>query len=44
MLALGVLTGLAEREDLAPHADVVLPNIGHIAGWLAQRAGGLADR
>jgi phosphoglycolate phosphatase len=44
MLAIGVLTGVAERADLAPHADVVLPNIGHIAGWLAQRAGGLAIR
>ncbi len=40
MLAIGVLTGVAEKADLAPHADVVLPNIGHIAGWLAQRAGG----
>ena len=39
MLAIGVLTGVAEKGDLAPHADVVLPNIGHIAGWLAQRAG-----
>ncbi len=44
MLAIGVLTGVAEQADLAPHADVVLPDIGHLAGWLAQRAGGLADR
>jgi phosphoglycolate phosphatase len=44
MLAIGVLTGVAEKADLAPYADVVLPNIGHIAGWLAQRASGLADR
>jgi phosphoglycolate phosphatase len=44
MLAIGVLTGVAEEGDLAPHADVVLPNIGHIAGWLAQRAGGRAER
>ena len=44
MLAIGVLTGVAERADLAPHADAVLPDIGHLAGWLAQRAGGLAGR
>jgi phosphoglycolate phosphatase len=44
MLAIGVLTGVAERADLAPHADVVLPDIGHIASWLAQRAGGHAGR
>lgn len=44
MLAIGVLTGVAEESDLAPHADVVLPNIGHIAAWLAQRADGLAER
>ncbi|MEO1579525.1 MAG: HAD-IA family hydrolase, partial [Pseudomonadota bacterium] len=30
----GVLTGLAERADLAPLADVVVPDIGHLPGWL----------
>ena len=30
----GVLTGLASREDLAPLAEVVLPDIGHLAAWL----------
>lgn len=35
MTTIGVLTGLAPLEVLAPHADVVLPNIGHIPGWLA---------
>ncbi|MEO0703271.1 MAG: HAD family hydrolase [Pseudomonadota bacterium] len=29
----GVLTGLAERADLAPLADVVVPDIGHLPGW-----------
>ncbi|MEL6644237.1 MAG: HAD family hydrolase [Pseudomonadota bacterium] len=30
----GVLTGLAEREDLAPMADVVMADIGGLPGWL----------
>lgn len=34
MVAIGVLTGVAEAADLAPYADVVLPNIGHLAAWL----------
>lgn len=34
MRAVGVLTGLAEAETLAPLADVVLPNIGHLPIWL----------
>ena len=38
MTCIAVLTGLAPREELAPHADVVLPDIGHLPGWLA-RAG-----
>jgi phosphoglycolate phosphatase len=29
-----VLTGLAEKEELAPFADVVLADIGHIPDWL----------
>ncbi|MDU8945216.1 HAD family hydrolase [Ovoidimarina sediminis] len=35
----GVLTGVAVHHDLAPHADVVLPDIGHLPGWLDTQAG-----
>lgn len=38
MRRLGVLTGMASHQDLAPHADAVLPDIGHIPEWL-DRAG-----
>ncbi|MEQ3672992.1 HAD family hydrolase [Pseudophaeobacter sp.] len=34
MTRIGVLTGMAAHGDLAPHADVVLPHIGHIPEWL----------
>ncbi|HEY9038745.1 MAG TPA: HAD family hydrolase [Roseovarius sp.] len=34
MHTLGVLTGIARAADLAPYADEVLPDIGHIPGWL----------
>ena len=34
MRTLAVLTGLAGAEDLRPHADVILPDIGHIPAWL----------
>ncbi len=34
MVTIGVLTGIAGQADLAPHADVVLPDIGHIPAWL----------
>lgn len=34
MVAVAVLTGPAEAEDLAPHADAVLPDIGHLPRWL----------
>ncbi|WP_170784249.1 HAD family hydrolase [Ruegeria lacuscaerulensis] len=37
MTTIGVLTGMAEAEALTPMADVVLPDIGHIPGWLADR-------
>lgn len=30
MYSIGVLTGMATYDDLAPYADVVLPHIGHI--------------
>lgn len=35
MATVAVLTGMAAAEVLAPHADVVLPDIGHIPNWLA---------
>ncbi|MEC3861879.1 HAD family hydrolase [Mesobacterium sp. TK19101] len=34
MRTVGVLTGPATQADLAPLADVVLPDIGHLPGWL----------
>lgn len=34
MVTIGVLTGIAQAEDLAPLADVVLPNIGALPEWL----------
>lgn len=33
---IGVLTGLATRDELQPFADVVLENIGEIPSWLDQ--------
>ncbi|NCU20053.1 HAD family hydrolase [Candidatus Falkowbacteria bacterium] len=35
MRCLGVLTGLAGADDLAPHAEAVLPDIGALPRWLA---------
>ncbi|TPE50242.1 HAD family hydrolase [Amaricoccus solimangrovi] len=34
MTTIGVLTGPASAEDLAPHADAVLPDIGALPAWL----------
>ena len=34
MTAVAVLTGIATEADLGPLADVVLPDIGHLPGWL----------
>lgn len=34
MLTVGVLTGLADSEELAPYADVILPDIGDLPDWL----------
>ncbi|MEP2534146.1 HAD family hydrolase [Shimia sp.] len=34
MQTIAVLTGMAGTADLAPYADVVLPDIGHIETWL----------
>jgi len=40
MRCVGVLTGLATQAELAPFADVVLPDIGALPAWLdAQDAG-----
>ena len=36
MACVGVLTGIAQHADLAPFADVVLPDIGHLPEWLEQ--------
>lgn len=36
MVTIGVLTGPAPAEELAPHADVVLPSIADIPAWLDQ--------
>lgn len=33
-LRVGVLTGMAGEADLKDHADVVLPDIGHLPAWL----------
>jgi phosphoglycolate phosphatase len=35
MRTIAVLTGIARREELAPHADVVLTDIGEIPDWLS---------
>lgn len=34
MRCVAVLTGMAAARDLAPFAQIVLPDIGHIPGWL----------
>lgn len=34
MRAVAVLTGVAGREELAPHADTVLEDIGHLGAWI----------
>ncbi len=34
MRAVGVLTGIADRAELEPHADVVLADIAGLAGWI----------
>jgi phosphoglycolate phosphatase len=37
MVPVGVLTGAAGAADLADLAEVVLPDIGHLADWLDRR-------
>ena len=34
MRTVAVLTGIAKRAELAPHADVVLADIGALGGWI----------
>ena len=34
MWAVGVLTGIAQHDELAPHADAVLPDIAALAAWI----------
>ncbi len=38
MACVGVLTGVASRDDLEPHADAVFGDIGAIPDWLRARA------
>lgn len=38
MRTVAVLTGIATAEDLAPYADTVLPDIGHLPEWIATHA------
>ena len=37
MQTVGVLTGVAQAQELAPFADAVLPDIGHLPAWLARQ-------
>lgn len=37
MRRVAVLTGIAGAEVLTPHADVVLPDIGHLGAWIDQQ-------
>lgn len=39
MRGVGVLTGMAEAEVLAPYAAAVLPDIGHLPAWLKTQSG-----
>jgi phosphoglycolate phosphatase len=35
MWRVAVLTGIAQNDELVPHADAVLPDIGHLPGWIS---------
>lgn len=37
MKCVGVLTGMATSDDLAPFADQILPDIGSLPAWMAQQ-------
>jgi len=39
MATVGVLTGIAGREELAPYSTAVLPGIGHLPEWLKTPGG-----
>jgi len=39
MAAVAVLSGIAGSAELQPYADVVLPDIGHLPGWLSAGRG-----
>lgn len=39
MVSVGVLTGLAEADELRPFADHIFPDIGHLPDWLDGRGG-----
>jgi len=39
MRTVAVLTGMAQAGELAPLADVVLPDIGHLPGWITVQRG-----
>ena len=34
MRTVAVMTGMAHRGDLEPHADAILPDIGHLPEWI----------
>ena len=38
MRAVAVLTGIAGKDELAPLADAVLPDIGHLPDWISKQA------
>ncbi len=42
MRTVAVLTGIASASDLGPFADAVLPDIGHLPGWVRQASGELS--
>ncbi len=39
MFTIGVLTGVADHDTLAPWADLILPSIADLPGWLDQQSG-----
>ncbi len=43
MRTVAVLTGVADARELAPHADVVLTNIGELPDWIASLGATSAD-
>lgn len=38
MKCIGVLSGVADTAELAPNADLVLPDIGHLPAWVETQA------